>query len=319
MEYSNGLLNKVSIGKESTFGSAVTPTITLNLKPSGGLSEELAKNGIEGLTGSLAKNKAFSKGKNTIKGSYDLNAIPNDIGYFIASALGKVVSTLVSGETIVKTHVITEQGAKISYTSEQDIQPSCKRISGVIATGFKIKAKVGSALEITFDLLGKTSADQVTPITAVYNTGRVFSYEDISILKINSVDIKEKVTDFELSYDNGVVYQYGMGGVDSVGYSVNGGSSFKGKINAVLDSVTNGYLAQAKLIDGVPLQLTVIGDTVGVASNYKLDVLAPLIVFNKTDLPLTSNENAVSIDFDSKPDAVNGLVKVELTNTNTSL
>ena len=83
-----GVISQISIGQESAWGTAVTPTVSVSVSPSDGLQAVQEAQDVEGIDGNPAKAKDFFSGKRTFEGGIEMPAYPQALGYFLKSLLG---------------------------------------------------------------------------------------------------------------------------------------------------------------------------------------------------------------------------------------
>jgi len=143
---SAGVLSQISFAKESTWGTPVTPTKSLAVRPTGGMAVKNNIQLIQAIKAQLPKNYDAIKGKVSYEGDFTFDVFADYLGYFLLSALGTDTPTLHSGETIVYDHVFTENATKPSLTIEQAISENCRRFAGAICSSLKISGKVGEMI-----------------------------------------------------------------------------------------------------------------------------------------------------------------------------
>lgn len=307
-----GVSNQVSIGVESTFGTAVTPTVSLPIKESDGVQPAQDVRGLEAINTNPAKNKRFIEGKLVYEGGYEMDAYPESLGYLLKSAFGGVSSALASGESAVYEHTFTESVTKASLTVEQMVGDIVKRFAGFVVTSIKFSVKAGEEAVIAVEGFAKSDAD-ASVITATYESNRPFTFEDVQTLSIGGTDIKAKVEELEWEYTNGAELFHGLGSKEAQAkYSTQ--SEFKGKIKAYVDSVTAQYFDDH--VDGTEqaLIINIDGDSIGTAEKLGLLVQADKCAFTSFESKLSFDYNAVEVEFEAREDASTGLVKAVLTN-----
>ena len=308
-----GIFNQISVAKESTYGTEATPVLSLPVNASDGIQVEQEVIGVEAIKGTAPKNKSFFRGKQSFSGGYEMGAYPNALGYILLSALGAVVDSTVEAGAVYK-HVYTEGATRSGLTIEQKIGTIVKRFCGFIPSNIKISAKVGGLVLITFTGKAKGQADAAA-ITKTYEVLKPLNWADISTLSIAGTDIKAKVDSIEIEYDNGLEMFYGLGAVAPATKYVKQ-STVKGKIEAYVDGSTDDYLTNLLAGTESELILTATGsEVIGSASAPILKVQVPKTAFTKTSTKLDFDYNAISMEFEGREDATNGLIKVELTNT----
>lgn len=308
-----GILNQISIAKETVYGTEATPILSLPVNASDGIQVEQEIVGIESIKGSAPKNKAFFRGKQSFSGGYEMGLYPNSIGYILLSLLGADTPTTVEAGAVYK-HTFSESSARPGLTVEQKIGTIVKRFAGFIPSNLKLSTKVGGLVLANFSGQAKGQAD-ASAITKTYETLKALTWAEINTLSIGGTDIKAKVESFEIEIDNGLEMFYGLGAVTpATKYGKQ--SICKGKIEAYVDATTDDYLTS--LINGTESEIIIDilgGETIGSASHSELKLTISKTAFTKTSTKLDFGYNAISLEFEAREDATNGLVKVELTNT----
>lgn len=313
-----GILSQISVGKESTVGTAVTPTVSMAVLPSDGVVTEEEAVGVEGIDTSPALNKEFVQGVREYNGAFEMNAFPNAIGYILGSVFGSVNSAVASGETIVYDHEFTEAVAKTSLTLEQKIGSITERFAGFIASKFGIEITVGEPIKFTFEgkALSKATA---TAITAAYEDNKVFDWTDIQSITLGGTDIKSALSELSLEYTNNLQNFHGLSGDSEPTNMYVEPSEVTGSLTAYLDSDIANLKAVFEAKTQQALIITIQADeTIGVASKNTLVITVPKVVLNTYAYPIDTGYVEVSADFVARQDATDGLIKAELTNLVTS-
>ncbi len=313
---SAGIQNQIGIGKESTFGTPVAPTVFIPIKESDGIQINQDIQFLEAIKGTAPKNKGAFVGKIELSGGYESDTYPVFLGHVLLSAFGALNSAQVGGETIVYKHTFTEGFAKQSYTVEQKIGEIVKRFAGYIVKNIKIEGKVGEAVGVSFDGMGKSQAD-ASLTTRTYENTRPFNFADVVNVRIGAVEVKAQCEEFSLEYDNGLEAFYGMGS-NNLQASYPTPSECKGKLTLYLDNTTKDFLADYIAKTERSLEIKIEGDAIGNSSKYALRAYLPRAVFTSVPMKLANNYNAMEIEFEGVEDTSNGLVTVELTNLLTS-
>lgn len=307
-----GILSQISIGKESSYGSAVTPSVSLPVKESDGIQTNQDVVAVEAIKGTAPKNKGFFKGKKAFEGGYATDLYPNNMGLVLLSALGSVADAVAGGETAVYEHTFTEAVAKKSLTVEQKIGTLSKRFAGFVVKNFKIGGKVGETISFTFEGMGKTVADS-TPITASFETERPFNFADVASISVGGTDLKAYIEDFEIEYMNNADIFYAMGSVEPAVSYVKP-SECRGKFTLYLDSTTDDLLADFEALVEKEIKITLQGDAIGVASNNEVEITLPKAAISKFETKLSFGYNAISLEFAGREDVTDGLVTLKLVN-----
>lgn len=313
-----GILSQISLAKETTIGTAVTPTTSLAVLPSDGIVIKEEAVGVEGINTAPAKNKEFIQGPREYEGSFEMNAYPLGIGYIFASALGAVSSSAASGETIVYDHAFTESVTKTAMTLEQKIGTITERFAGFIASKFGITLSVGEPIKFTFDgkALSKASA---TAITASYETSKVFDWTDIQSITLGGTDIKASLSELSLEYNNNLKTTHSLAGSSDPTNQYIEPSEVTGSLTAYL---TSDILSLKSVFEAKTQQELIItikaDETIGVAENNTLVITVPKVVLNTYTYPIDTGYVEVSSDLVARQDPTNGLIKVDLTNLQAS-
>ena len=309
-----GILTQISVGKETTVGTAVTPTVSMAVLPSDGVVTEEEAVGVEGIDTTPALNKEFVQGLREYNGSFEMNAYPQAIGHILSSALGGVSSATADGETIVYDHDFTEVVAKTAMTLEQKIGTITERFAGFIASKFGIEIAVGESIKFTFEgkALSKASA---TAITAAYETSKVLDWTDIQSITLGGTDIKCAISELSLEYTNNLQNFHGLCGSSDPTNMYVEPSEVTGSITAYL---TSDILSLKDVFENKTQQELVItieaDETIGSAEKNRLVITVPKVVLNTYAYPIDTGYVEVSSDFVARQDPTDGLIKATLTN-----
>jgi hypothetical protein len=311
---SNGVQNYVGIGKETTYGTEVAPTVYLPIKPSDGIkiNQDIQMN--EAIKGTAPKNKAAFIGKIELSGSFDSDIYPAFMGHLLLSALGAVNSAVVSGS--VYKHTFTEALTKASYTVEQKIGEVLKRFSGFIVKNLKVETKSGEPVTVSFEGMAKAQADNAGS-SPTYETSRAFNFKDVSLVQIGAVDMTAKVADLKLEYDNGLNPFYAVGD-NNLKSQYPTPSECKGSFTMYLDSATLAMMTDYIAKTERALEIKIEGDIAGGAVKYTLRLIISRAIFTAVSTKLDTDYNALEVEFDALEHATDGILKVELTNLATS-
>jgi hypothetical protein len=311
---SSGLNNYIGIGKETTYGNPVAPTVFLPIKESDGIQIDKDIQFIEAIKSGVAgKNKGAFVGKVEYAGGYESDAYPQFLGHILRSVFGAVSSALESGESTVYRHTFTEALTKFSYTVEQKIGEIIKRFAGFIVKNIKIEGKAGEAVSVAFEGIGKSQAD-ASESTPSYETSRPFNFADISSIKIGSTEVKAYCEEFSVEYDNKLEGFYSMGSneLQSV-YSKP--SEVKGKLTLYLDDTTKAFLEDYIAKTQRTIEIKAEGDAIGTASKETLYLKVPKATMTAVTTKLGMEYNAMEIEFEGVVDATDGLFTMYLINT----
>jgi len=311
-----GFANQISIGKETAWGTAVTPTLSVPVSPSDGLQIETNLTGVEAIKTTAPKNKAFYLGQRMFTGGYEFAMYPKFITYFLKSFFGSDTVTEPEAGVVYK-HTFAESTSQLALTVEQKIGSIIRRYAGYVVKNFKISGKVGDLINMTVDGLAKTQAT-ASAITASYDTTRPFTWADITEFSIAGTDIKSKVEEFELEVDNGLEVFHGLGALEASAKYLKQ-SEVKGSFTCYVDSYTAAYLTDLINATEAELIIEITGASIGASSNDILKLTMSKCAFSKVETKLDFDYNALSIEFEAREDATNGLIKTELTNTQATI
>jgi len=311
---SEGILDQVSLGKESVVGTAVVPNFSLAVLPSDGVVTEQDAVGVEAIDTNPALNKDFVEGIREFNGAFEMNAYPQALGYILESALGASTDALVASETTVYKHTFTEAVVKPSYTLEQKIGSIVERIAGFTVSKFGLELKVGEPLKLTFEGKGLSKADS-TAITASFETSKVFDWTDIVSITLGGVDIKCALESLNFEYNNNLQNFHGLCGIADPSQLYVEPSEVSGSLAAYLTDEIKALRSAFDDKDTQELVITVIADeTIGNSSNNTLVITLPKVALNTYTHQIDNGYVAVESDFVGASDPTNGQIKVELTN-----
>ena len=268
------ILNHLIIGKESTFNTAVVPSILLPIKAEGGVNTDPKAEPQSDMRGFQGKHTAIVQGAREHSGSYKMDLMRSEAGHVFLGALGDVSSAVEGGETIVYKHSFSEALAKPSYTAEQKIGDMVRRFSGLTFTGFKIMADPGTPvvqLEIPAIAGGQASASAITPSST---TPTRFTFDQVDV-KIGTVS-KCGVVKLEAEYKNNAAARHTLCQTKDPGAIVSAGGEFDVTLELLLDAA--GVTEYEKMLanEALPLDIVLTGEAIGTASNYKLEIGIPL-------------------------------------------
>lgn len=305
-----GIANQISVKTESTYGTAVAPDFSIPIAPSDGIQIEQEVTGLEAIKTTAPKNKRFMLGKSNYSGGFELDAYPKAIGYFLNSVFG--TDTTTTPEAGITKHKFTESTTKKSMTLEQVVGTIVRRFAGYIISSVKISGKVGEPIKVTFTGMAK-SQTTATKITATYETSRPLNFADVASILIGGTDYKAYIEDFSVEYTNGLAMFHGMGSKDPANKYV-GPSEAKGSFNMYIDATSDNNLDDYIAGTERTVDIIITGDAIGASSNEKLRVYLPKCAFTKAGTKLDFGYNALSLDFEAREDATDGLIYIELTN-----
>jgi len=309
---SAGILSQVSIGLETTFGTAVTPSKLIPVKAGDGIQTDIDLQTVQQVRGVLAKDQDAHAGKTKHEGSYEMALTAGNVGYFLKSALGGCASALKSGESVVYEHTLTEAETKPSLTIEQSVGEIVRRYAGSIATGFKLSVKEGESAAISFPVAAKSQAS-ATAVTGVSETAKVFEFSQTPGIVIGGTTYP--VQNLEIEYKNNGEMIYGLGSHDPVAFSVKG-SELTGKFELYLSSSSaseyTDYLAGTEQA----MSLVFTGASIGTASNTGISLAIPRAVYKTANYPINDAYNMLSVEFTGLYDlSTSKLISMVVTNT----
>lgn len=274
MSAPSSLLDHIVIGKESTYNTAVIPSIQLPVAREGGISTEVSAEEKSELRSTMAKHNAVVFGPRNHTGSYKMDLFQELSGHVFLSALGEVTSGLVGGESAVYEHDFTETITKPSYTIEQKLGALTNRFSGGIFNTFKISAEAGTpTVVLDFDALAKSVASS-TPLTPSTPTTTRFKYVEATVSIAGTAF--DTTTKIEIEHNSGVSMTPALNNThDQYGYVVDG-SEVQITLELMLDATTASKYQV--MLDGTDqrIDLDLLGGaTIGTASNGALNIGVP--------------------------------------------
>jgi len=312
---SAGILSQISFGLESSWGNAATPNKSLAIQPGDGIQTDIDVQLRGAIKGQLAKNVLSFKGKSKHEGDYEFDFIPGNVGYLLKSVFGNLSSVVKSGESIVYEHTYSESELKPSLTFEQAVDQIIRRYVGSIVTNFKLACKAGETLMATTSIKAKSQAS-ATKTTITNETLRAFNFNDCvqaSGFKIGGVAFNE-VENFELEYKSNGQMMHTFGSSDPSFFYVKP-SEISGKFDMYMDSATAAKYADYLNKTEQSLDIVFTGDSIGTASNYKLAISIPKVVFKPAKYPINDDYNLISFEFEGIYDLTSAkLLSVILTN-----
>jgi hypothetical protein len=314
---SAGQLNQLSFKKEATWGTAVVPDKSIPVHFSGGISTDNDIQFINGARAILSKNLDSFIGKRSHEGEFEIDLFADYPAYFFLGALGAVSSALKSGETLVYEHTITEQELKPSFTIEQVVGENVRRFAGSLISGFKVIGKMGESTQLSFSVKAK-SQTAATKINPSYGTAKAFNWAN-TVLKIGGTTLAG-VSSFELEYSNNLELLYSLNSSNDPQYSYVKGSEVKGKIECYLDSTSLTELTDYLAKTAKALDIEMMGDVIGSATNNKIAISVPKIIYTSAVTELSENYNLLKIEFEGVYDtATSKLISMVVTNLLTNL
>lgn len=309
-----GILTQISIGKESSLNTAVVPDVSIAVLPSDGVVTEEEAVGVPGIDTSPGLHKAFVQGLRSYSGSFEMNAYPEALGYFILSALGDVTSGTAAGESAVYDHAFAETVAKESLTIEQKIGSIVERIAGFVVSSFTLHLAVGEPIRITVEGQGMSKAS-ASAITAAYETSKVFDWTDVQSISIGGTDVKSAISEMSITYTNNLGMFHGLQGDSDPAQQYVGNSEVTATLTAYLTSDMKNLQAvfEAKTEQAVIVTITA-DETIGSAENNEIVITVPKMVINAYSYPIDTDYVEVSADLVARQDPSSGLITVDMVN-----
>jgi hypothetical protein len=306
----NPLLNYIGLGKEATFGTPVSVDKYLKINESDGIHINNDTQFVEAIiAGVNAKNKEAFKGKVEITGGYQLPLTPQyPILVFYSAFGGLSTANLEAG---VYKHTITEELTKPSLSVEQKIGEIVKKFAGFRTSGFSIEGKAGEMLALSFEGIAKSQSD-TTETTPTYESHRVLNFADVNYVKIGGVDFKGKVEKMSIKYKNELKPLYSLGS-NTLQESYSKSSEISGKLTMYLDDVSKQVYDDMVAGQTRDIEILINGDTLG-STNHSIKIIIPKAIFESSELKISTNYNALDVDFQGIYDATNGLTKIEVVN-----
>jgi Phage tail tube protein len=309
---SAGILNVISLKKETTWGTPVVPDKSIPVRLGSGMATDNNIQLLSAARGVLSKNIGSFIGARKHEGEYEMDFFGDYTAYLLSSAFGGVSSALKGGESVVYNHTLTESETKPSFTIEQVVGENVRRYAGAIASGFKISGKAGDVVSLNIPLKAKSQAS-ATKITPAYTTVRPFNFVD-SVVKIGGSQLSN-VTAFELEYSNNIEFGHALNNSNDAAFNYVKGSEVKGKLEIYLDNTSlteyNNYLSKTDRA----LDFEFTGDTIGTASNYKVTVNVPKAAYTMSETKLGEDYNLLVIEFTGIYDpATSRLLNMVVTN-----
>lgn len=153
MAFYTGSGSSCQIGKESTFGTGVTPTALVNLT-----SESIVESVAKGDEGSLLVSKtAASRDLMAINvgGSVSFILRPEFAGLLFHAAMGGSDTVAVNGDKVTHTIKLMDAGGNLpSLTLVMDRKAAVKKYSGCTISSLSLDCAAGDYVKGSFDIVG---------------------------------------------------------------------------------------------------------------------------------------------------------------------
>ena len=302
---SSQVLNAISIGKQTVWGTPVAPTVSVPVNFTGGIQINQDVQLISSLRTKLAKNLYAQKGNASYEGSFELPLLADNVGHFLYSWFGNLVTTG-AGPYV---HTFNEAAEKIAYTIEQNLQDLSGRFFGSIVNTLKFSVSNGAPIVVMAEIKAK-GFNEVAAITPAYSDLAAWR-SDTAEVKVGGVTIAT-FQSCEVELVNNLEYKYAIGGDGEPQYKYTTGSEVNISMEGYFDSAmkTNVW-DKFKNMDEVEFVLTMNGP-----SSEVLVITCPKVVLTTTETPIAEDYNKISVEakaiFDGTTDK---LVHAALTNS----
>lgn len=269
----SNVLNHLVIGPESTYGTPVTPSVTIPVRPGGGIVTNPTRSKTQQMRAELQDAYQTVDGVAEHSGQFTSDFLYDVIGHIFKSALGAPSSAAKGGESVVYEHTFTESATKIGYTAEQHIGALTRRFAGVIFPRFKIIIDPANpAITVEFDAKGKSNAT-ASPVTPAPSNSGIFAFDHAAISIASSLN--SNIRKVELEYNNGAQMIATLAASkDPHGFVLN-----KSMLNLTMEVVleSSEVSEYTALLDGTiqRFDLDLTGASIGNSSNQALNIGVP--------------------------------------------
>jgi hypothetical protein len=306
-----GILSQISLAPETTWGTAVTPTKSIAVRPGDGIQTDTDVQFVDSIKAQLAQHTSSFKGAQTHEGEYEMDLVPNYIGYLLRSAFGGVSSVAKSAPNAsVYDHTFTEAETKPALTIEQSVGDITRRYAGSIVHSLRFACNAGEALVCTAGIRAKSSAT-ATKITAAYEapTIRPFNFADMAAaggFKIGGSNYSG-LRSFDFTYENNHALLHAMGSNDPQ-FNHAKGSTVGGSFELYLDSTTAAKYTDYLNKTTQQLDFIFTGDTIGTSANYGLTLTIPRATMTAANDPISEDYCLLAVEFEGEGDTSTGKV-----------
>lgn len=304
-----GAAGQLAIGKETTWGTAVTPTLFIEFL------EESIKNEVEhieaGFIMGSRNNYKYYKGVEDVKGSFSMVVNPDNIGLLLYMALGVEADPSQVGATTAYDHDFTPADPDTdlgSFTLEIDRNITCCTYAGATVDNFGLTAAKGSLVTATFDIIAKSEVDDQTATTGLTPSSLVPYMFHHGTLTIDGGSAAY-VNGFNFTYSNGLDADGGfiLNGSRNRAHAYKQGGTLTGSMEIEWTS-TSDTLRDAYL-DNTQKQLTltlVSTDAIESGYYYTLTVDIPKVHI-MGDMPVISSRDRIpfTVNFEAVYDSTN--------------
>ncbi len=274
----NGSSNTIKIGKELTFGTAVTPTEALKHT---GASVDLNYETIESasFTGSRASNGSFTVGK-TGSLSLPFEADSRNLGWILKGALGSEAVAAATAGAYEHTYTMLNSSALPSFTFESSIGGVFHYTnSGAVLNSLSLEVSPKSIVTGTAEYVFIDQVDQLTPTSLITPNTKAFTYNDTGIgaVKIDDTDFGE-MKSLSLSIANNVsTDDYRLGLAGKLASVPAGKFQLSGSATVAFNSDSKFLENVIATSDTFKLDFVIdTGVTVGVSDTLSLEVSIPV-------------------------------------------
>jgi len=191
----NGNNGKIQYGIETEYGVAVVPTKQI-LVANETLKLNLNKKNEGLLTGGKLGGKSFTMSRK-VDGGISTLTRPDDIGVFLACALGADTSAIVGTTTAYK-HTFTLADTQPSLTFIVDREVAVKEYSGVKIDSLSFNAQGEDLLKLDLTFFGKEEDVGTTATGLSSSPLKSFRFADCSV-KIGAVELEATSVKFDYS------------------------------------------------------------------------------------------------------------------------
>jgi hypothetical protein len=300
---SNQIQNAISLGKETVWGTSVTPTVSIPVNFTGGIQVNSDVQILSSLKTKMAKNLYATKGNVAVGGEFELPLLADNIGHFLLSWFG--VDNVTGAGPYV--HAFAEDPEKISYTIEQNMQDLVQRFAGCLVNSLKFTIAVGQPVIVTAGIKAKDYAED-TAITPVYSEKLPFE-SNVASIEIDGTPMSEFQT-IEIELLNNIEMKYTVGGDGTPQFKYQTGSEVNVTFEGYLDAGMKTALIDAsRSLTPVEIVVTMTSDT------EELVLTVPKVQLTVAETPIAEDYNKITGEGKALYDEVTSeLVEATLTN-----
>jgi hypothetical protein len=313
MTISKGFGACVGWGVESTYGTAVTPTLWEELVSSG-LVEKQSGIGQPTLRSrsvrQFAPSKLETSGSIEVLGNYEGAAF---LG-LIKAALGSASSATVVDTTYTHTIVMADSLPALTFEIKPDGGDLAKNMqySGCKINKMSLSCEVDGPLKGVFDILGDGRRTIISANTTTYPTHVGAQWDDLAATLGGTAT---KIYGWTLEVDNGLEVHYALGQRYATANEPKSERKVSGSIKCAMDGETiiNLFKNQTET-NGV---FTFTGPLAGSTTPYSISFRVPRLVFNSDNqAPKDGGVQFLELPFDAFYDVTNTLGEIVVTAVN---